>query len=128
MSYLIVTLIYGMGAPVYASSESMQKVIIPFAENINSIHKRLFVSGSIATIKAEAIGVIGTTKSIQMIVYFQRKTNGSWRTIKTYSDHGTSSCSVSANYTLTMKRSYRIKVSVTANGWENEVVYAYASY
>lgn len=102
----------------YYDSETLDLLsdnIMPRYKYIKQLGAGLKIQNKEAHIYAECITYDKASLSVD--VEFQRKENGIWKTIKTYSNSANSTeCVVSETYTVSSGYDYRAKVKVSANG------------
>lgn len=93
----------------------LSNTIMPRFTYIKQVGAGLRIQNKVAHIYAECITYNRANISIK--VELQRKENGTWKTIKTFSGSANDEeCVVSEEYTVTSGYDYRTNVSATANG------------
>lgn len=99
--------------------ESRQAMLIqPHWTNTESISSSLTFSGTTANCGARIVGMSGTTR-ISATFTLQRRVNGTWVTIKTWTESSSSNTlNFSGTHTVTKGFTYRLSVNatVTRNG------------
>ena len=86
----------------------------PMFVNIGSTSAELTISGSTANCVGE-VWAYSTSSSCTISMKLQKKNGSSWTTLKTWSDDGNGSATMSESYTIS-SGTYRVKVSGTVAG------------
>lgn len=114
-----------LAAPI---AKELPPAVQPFWENTSSVSPTLSFTGTTANVGGVVRGFSGTTRITATVTLARRNANGSFATVKTWSDLSANGATLAFSNTHTVTRGHTYRVTISANVTRNGTTEAVSNW